>query len=193
MKGLKRQIPSLTSLFSCNIHAMEVLGSLLDIFGSLGLFLFGMKILSEGIQKAAGERLQKALNFMTGNGFTSVLTGFLITALIQSSSATTVMVVSFVNAGLLTLIQAIGVIFGANIGTTVTAWIVSLIGFQLKISHLSLPAIGIGFFLSIYKKWGRKDWGETILGFGLLFMGLEFLTKSMPKVNPTTFALIGNV
>lgn len=172
---------------------MKLLGSLLDIFGSLGLFLFGMKILSEGIQKAAGERLQKALNFMTGTRLTAVLTGFLVTAIIQSSSATTVMVVSFVNAGLLTLIQAIGVIFGANIGTTVTAWIVSLIGFQLKVSHLALPAIGIGFFLYIYKKWGQEDWGETILGFGFLFLGLDFLTRSMPKVDPTTFALIGDI
>ncbi len=172
---------------------MQILNSLLDIVGSLGLFLFGMKILSEGIQKAAGERLQKTLNFMTGTRFTAILTGFLVTAIIQSSSATTVMVVSFVNAGLLTLIQAIGVIFGANIGTTVTAWIVSLIGFQLKISHLALPAIGIGFFLYIYKKWGLEDWGETILGFGFLFLGLDFLTRSMPKVDPNTFTFLGSL
>jgi phosphate:Na+ symporter len=140
-----------------------------------------MKVMSDGIQQAAGDRLKQVLNFMTGNRFIAVLTGFAVTAIIQSSSATTVMVVSFVNAGLLTLTQSIGVIMGANIGTTVTAWIVSLVGFSLKLSELALPAVGIGFIVHIVK-WKYQQLGEVILGFGLLFMGLDFLTKSMPSL-----------
>ena len=150
-------------------------------------------MLSEGIQKAAGDRLQMTLNFMTGTRFTAVLTGVVVTAIIQSSSATTVMVVSFVNAGLLSLPQAIGVIFGANIGTTITAWIVSILGFQIKISHIALPAIGLGFFLYIMKKWNRQDLGETILGFGLLFLGLDLLTQSMPPIDPTHLGFLSKV
>jgi phosphate:Na+ symporter len=118
---------------------------------------------------------------MTGNRFIAVLTGFVVTAIIQSSSATTVMVVSFVNAGLLSLIQSIGVIMGANIGTTVTTWIVSLVGFSLKLSELALPAVGIGFIIRVIK-WKYNNWGDVLLGFGLLFMGLDFLTQSMPKL-----------
>jgi len=137
--------------------------------------------MSDGIQRAAGNRLQRFLNFMTGNRFIAVLTGFAITAIIQSSSATTVMVVSLVNAGLLNLIQSIGVIMGANIGTTVTAWIVSLVGFSLNLSEMALPAVGIGFICGIIK-WKHRDIGDFILGFGLLFMGLGFLTKSMPAL-----------
>jgi phosphate:Na+ symporter len=150
------------------------------IVGSLGLFLYGMKVMSDGIQQAAGERMQRILALKTGNRIAGVLTGFGVTAIIQSSSATTVMVVAFVNAGLLTLTQAIGVIMGANIGTTVTAWIVSLIGFSLNISALAIPAIGMGFIMSVLK-WKHKDLGMVILGFGLLFLGLSFLTKSMPS------------
>ncbi|HOV38830.1 MAG TPA: Na/Pi cotransporter family protein [Spirochaetales bacterium] len=172
---------------------MQIVSSIFDIIGSLGLFLFGMKMLSEGIQKAAGDRLQMTLNFMTGTRFTAVLTGVVVTAIIQSSSATTVMVVSFVNAGLLSLPQAIGVIFGANIGTTITAWIVSILGFQIKISHIALPAIGLGFFLYIMKKWNRQDLGETILGFGLLFLGLDLLTQSMPPIDPTHLGFLSKV
>ncbi|MCX7655420.1 MAG: Na/Pi cotransporter family protein [Treponemataceae bacterium] len=172
---------------------MDILELLLQIIGSLGLFLYGMKIMGEGIQKTAGDRLQRALNFMTGNRFVGVLTGFVVTAIIQSSSATTVMVVSFVNAGLLTLTQSIGVIMGANVGTTVTAWIVSLIGFKLHISALALPAIGIGFILFMAVKWGRKDLGEAILGFGILFLGLDFLTHSMPKIDQNTLTFISNL
>jgi phosphate:Na+ symporter len=160
---------------------MAIIAVLLRISGGLCLFLYGMKVMSDGIQQAAGDRLQRVLNFMTGNRFIAVITGFVITAIIQSSSATTVMVVSFVNAGLLTLIQSIGVIMGANIGTTVTAWIVSLVGFSLNLSELALPAVGIGFIFRIVK-WKHRDLGEVILGFGLLFMGLDFLTKSMPAL-----------
>ena len=146
------------------------------------MFLFGMKVMSSGIQQSAGDKLKKALNFMTGNRFAGVITGFVITGIIQSSSAVTVMVVSFVNAGLLTLTQSIGVIMGANIGTTVTAWIVSLIGFSLKISEMALPAIGIGFIFSVIK-WKYRSLGELILGFGILFMGLYYLTQEMSGIN----------
>jgi phosphate:Na+ symporter len=170
---------------------MGYLGVFFGIAGSLGLFLYGMKVMSDGIQQAAGTRMQKALSFMTGNRLSAVLTGAGITAVIQSSSATTVMVVSFVNAGLLTLKQSIGVIMGANIGTTVTAWIVSLIGFSLQISALALPAVGIGFLLAVIK-WKHKDVGTAVLGFGLLFMGLDFLTKSMPAISPETLAFISS-
>jgi phosphate:Na+ symporter len=169
---------------------MQTVSVLFSILGSLGLFLFGMKVMGSGMQQAAGQRMETVLSYMTGNRFLSVLTGLGVTAIIQSSSATTVMVVSFVNAGLLTLKQAIGVIMGANIGTTVTAWIVSLIGFSLKISALALPAVGIGFVLSVIK-WKHKELGNAILGFGLLFMGLDLLTKSMPALSPETLHFIG--
>jgi phosphate:Na+ symporter len=151
---------------------------LLRITGGLCLFLFGMKVMSDGIQQSAGDRMRKTLNFMTGNRFVGVLTGFVVTSIIQSSSATTVMVVAFVNAGLLTLTQSIGVIMGANIGTTVTAWIVSLLGFSVKISNMALPAIGVGFILSVIK-WKYKSLGDLLLGFGFLFLGLDFLTQTM--------------
>jgi phosphate:Na+ symporter len=160
---------------------MAAITTLLRIIGGLCLFLYGMKVMSDGIQRAAGDRLQRFLNFMTGKKYMAVLTGFAITAIIQSSSATTVMVVSLVNAGLLNLTQSIGVIMGANIGTTVTAWIVSLVGFSLQLSQLALPAVGIGFVCSVVK-WKYRDVGEFILGFGLLFMGLDFLTRAMPGV-----------
>ena len=146
------------------------------------MFLFGMKIMSDGLQKSAGDRMRKTLNFMTGNRFVGMVTGFLITAIIQSSSATTVIIVSFVNAGLITLTQSIGVIFGANIGTTITGWLVSLIGFKLSISTLALPAIGIGFILSIVK-WKHKSIGDFTMGFGFLFMGLHFLTEGMGSIH----------
>jgi phosphate:Na+ symporter len=140
-----------------------------------------MKVMSDGIQQAAGDRMQRFLNFMTGNRFMAVFTGFAITAIVQSSSATTVMVVSLVNAGLLTLTQSIGVIMGANIGTTVTAGVVAIIGVSLELSALALPAVGIGFICRVVK-WKYRDMGDFILGFGLLFLGLDFLTKSMPAV-----------
>ena len=155
------------------------------------MFLLGMKIMSEGIQQSAGDRMRKTLNFMTGNRFAGVLTGITVTALIQSSSAATVMVVSFVNAGLLSLTQSIGVIMGANVGTTITAWIVSLLGFSLQISNLALPAVGIGFILSVIK-WRHKSLGSIIMGFGLLFLGLYFLTQEMGGLyNEDNFTAIG--
>ncbi|MDR2803142.1 MAG: Na/Pi cotransporter family protein [Treponema sp.] len=162
---------------------MEIVSLLFRIAGSLGLFLYGMKVMGDGIQQGAGDKLQQTLGFMTGSRISAIITGFIVTAVIQSSSATTVMVVSFVNAGILTLTQAIGVIMGANIGTTVTAWIVSLIGFTLNISSLALPAVGIGFLMRTVK-WKYQGTGNAVMGFGLLFLGIDFLTKSMPVINP---------
>ena len=161
---------------------MDVLNGFLHIAGSLGLFLFGMKFMSDGIQKSAGERLRTIMNYMTINRYAAVLTGFLITALVQSSSATTVMVVSFVNAGLLSLVQAIGVIMGANIGTTATGWIIAILGFKVNISAIALPVIGIGLPLFLARKLGKREWGEILIGFGLLFMGLKFLKESIPDI-----------
>lgn len=156
------------------------------LVGSLGLFLFGMKTMSEGLQKAAGNKLRSILTAMTKNRFTAVLTGVFITALIQSSSATTVMVVSFVNAGLLNLLQSVTVIMGANIGTTITAWIISFFGFKFSIAAYSIPMIAIATPLLFSAKGKRKSYGELILGFALLFMGLDLLKNSVPdlKSNP---------
>ena len=138
--------------------------------------------MSDGIQKVAGDRLHSVLNFMTGNRFAAIFTGLFVTAIIQSSSATTVMVVSFVNAGLLQLTQAIGVIMGANVGTTVTGWLVASLGFKIEIIVIALPAIGIGFIILLLKKFRYRDFGEVLIGFGLLFMGLEFLKNSVPDI-----------
>lgn len=164
----------------------------LTLIGSLGVFLFGMKMMSEGLQKVAGERLRSILTAMTKNRFIGLFTGLLITTLIQSSSATTVMVVSFVNAGLLNLAQSISVIMGANIGTTATAWIISLFGFKFSISALTLPiiAISIPFIFSSNNK--RKSIGEFLIGFALLFMGLDMLKNSVPDLsqNPDMLAFL---
>jgi phosphate:Na+ symporter len=171
---------------------MVIAGALFKIIGGLCLFLYGMKVMSGGIQQAAGDKLQRVLNFMTGNRFVSVLTGLVVTALVQSSSATTVMVVSFVNAGLLSLTQSIGVIMGANIGTTTTAWIVSLIGFEFDISAVALPAVGIGFVMGVIK-WKYHQWGEAFLGFGFIFLGLRFLNDSMPDIDPDSLEFIRTI
>lgn len=167
----------------------------LTLFGSLSLFLFGMKTMSEGIQKLAGENLRAILNAMTSNRFVGVLTGFFVTTLVQSSSASTVMVVSFVNAGLLSLVQSVGVIMGANIGTTTTAWLISLLGFKLNISALSLPLIAISFPLLLISRERMNSLGETLLGFALLFLGLQFLKDSVPdlQTNPELFAALQNL
>ena len=166
----------------------------LKLLGSLALFLYGMKIMSEGLQKFAGDRLRSILTAMTTNRVTGVLTGMLITALIQSSSATTVMVVSFVNAGLLTLSQSIGVIMGANIGTTVTAWIISALGFKVDISAMSLPLLAVGIPLLFSQKSTRKSVGEFIFGFAFLFMGLNLLKTNAPDLsaNPDMLAFVQN-
>ena len=162
--------------------------SILQIFtllGALGMFLYGMNLMSSGLQKAAGDRLRGFLSAMTSNPFKRVMTGLGITAIIQSSSATTVMVVSFVNAGLLTLVQAIGVIMGANIGTTVTAWLVAWLGFKADISILAIPLMLFGFLFSNSKKNQHKNIGELIVGFSLLFLGLSFMKESVPDLSET--------
>ena len=158
---------------------------ILTLAGALGMFLYGMNLMSSGLQKAAGDRLRGLLSAMTSNPFKGVLTGLGITSVIQSSSATTVMVVSFVNAGLLTLAQAIGVIMGANIGTTVTAWLVSWLGFKADISILAVPLMLLGFIFSNSKKSRRQNIGELVVGFCLLFLGLSFMKESVPDLNET--------
>ena len=162
------------------------------LLGALGMFLYGMNLMSSGLQKAAGDRLRGFLSAMTSSPFKGVMTGLGITTVIQSSSATTVMVVSFVNAGLLTLVQAISVIMGANIGTTVTAWMVSWLGFKADISILAVPLMAIGFVLSISKKSQRRNISELIIGFSLLFLGLSLMKNSVPDLSstPETLAFI---
>lgn len=158
---------------------------LFTLLGALGMFLYGMNLMSTGLQKAAGDRLRNFLSAMTSSPFKGVLTGLGITSVIQSSSATTVMVVSFVNAGLLTLAQAISVIMGANIGTTVTAWLVSWLGFKADISILAVPLMALGFVLSISKKDQRRNISELIVGFSLLFLGLSLMKNSVPDLQQT--------
>ena len=167
---------------------------LLKLLGALAMFLYGMKIMSEGLQKFAGDRLRSVLTAMTTNRVTGVLTGVLITALIQSSSATTVMVVSFVNAGLLSLTQSIGVIMGANIGTTVTAWIISALGFKVDMAAMSLPLLAVGVPLLFSGKSNRKSIGEFIFGFSFLFMGLSLLKANAPDLgrNPEMLSFVQN-
>ncbi len=163
---------------------MEIL-QIFTLFGALGMFLYGMNLMSAGLQKASGDKLRGFLSAMTSNPFKGVMTGLGITSIIQSSSATTVMVVSFVNAGLLTLVQAIGVIMGANIGTTVTAWLVSWLGFKADISILAIPLMALGFLFSNSKKNQRQNIGEIIVGFCLLFLGLSVMKESVPDLNET--------
>ena len=169
--------------------------SLLDflgLLGAVGLFLYGMKVMSEGLQKAAGDRLRNILSAMTRNRFTGTVTGFFITALIQSSSASTVMVVSFVNAGLMTLAQSMAVIMGANVGTTFTAWVIALFGFKVDISAFALPLIGLAVPLLFSSKSRTKSIGESTIGFAFLFMGLSMINKYVPDLqsNPEMFAFL---
>ena len=164
----------------------------LTMLGAVALFLYGMKLMSEGLQKVAGDKLRNILAVMTNNRFLGTLTGIFVTALVQSSSATTVMVVSFVNAGLLTLAQSMAVIMGANVGTTVTAWVIALFGFKVNISLFVLPivAVSLPFFISASSK--RNSWGEFLLGFAFLFLGLDYLKDSVPdlKASPEIFAVL---
>ena len=166
----------------------------LEILGSLGIFFYGMKRMSEAIQRLAGDRLRASMSYVTKNRFAGVLTGFFITSVVQSSSATTVMVVSFVNAGLLTLVESIGVIMGANLGTTVTIWIVSLLGFKVSLSAISVPIIGIGIPFTFAKDSKRQNAGDAIVGFGLLFLGLGFLKKAVPDIknNPEVLQFLAD-
>lgn len=163
---------------------MEFL-QIFTLLGALGMFLYGMNLMSSGLQKAAGDKLRSLLSAMTSNPLKAVLTGLGITSVIQSSSATTVMVVSFVNAGLLSLSRAIGVIMGANIGTTVTAWLVSWLGFKADISILAVPIMLFGFIFSSSKRSQRRNIGELIVGFSLLFLGLSFMKESVPDLGET--------
>jgi len=156
---------------------------LLILLGALGLFIFGMKLMSEGLQQSAGGKLRQILSGMTSNRYLGVLSGFLITALVQSSSATTVMTVSFVNAGLLTLVESAGVMMGANIGTTITGWLVSIFGFKVSISSYALVIIAIGAPLMFFTKSKQKAWANTLIGFALLFMGLGFLKDAVPSLD----------
>ena len=154
----------------------------ISLLAAVCLFLYGMKVMSEGLQKVAGDRLRNILGIMTKNRFTGVLTGILITALIQSSSASTVMVVSFVNAGLMSLGQAMAVIFGANVGTTVTTWIISAFSFEVKISEYSLVLLAIGVPMLFMKKGTVKSFGEFLIGFCFLFMGLDLISQYVPNL-----------
>ncbi len=164
----------------------------LNLIGSLAFFIYGMKIMSEAIQRVAGSKMRQILRSMTSNRFKGVATGFLITSLVQSSSATTVLVVSFVNAGLLSLVESIGVIMGANIGTTITAWLISIIGFKVKIDAYALIIIAFAFPLLFFSKDKIKTWGEVFIGFALLFMGLAYLKDAVPdlKSNPDLLAFL---
>ncbi|MGB5358946.1 MAG: Na/Pi cotransporter family protein [Eudoraea sp.] len=156
---------------------------ILQLIGSLGLFLFGMKVMSDALLRLAGNKMRSILATMTSNRFLGIITGFLITSVIQSSSATTLMVVSFSNASLLTLPEAISVIMGANIGTTITAWLITLLGFKVSMSSIALPLVGFGFLFTFSKKDNTKNWGEFIIGFAILFIGLQFLKDAMPDIN----------
>jgi len=164
----------------------------LTLLGSLGIFLYGMKVMSDALMQLAGDSMRSILASATSNRLFAVLTGFLITAIIQSSSATTLMIVSFSNAGLLSLTESIGVIMGANIGTTVTAWLISILGFKVNMAALALPFMGLGFLMSLSKKKSLKNWGLFIVGFSLLFIGLQYLKDAVPdlKSNPEALAFL---
>ena len=162
---------------------MDILITIINIVGSVGLFLYGMKLMSDGLQKSTGNRLKAILKAMTANRVMAIITGMLLTMVIQSSSATTVMVVSFVNAGLMNLVEAIGVILGANIGTTVTSWIVALLGFKMDIVILALASVAISLPFLFSESTKKRELSEILLGFGFLFLGLNYLQKSMPDIS----------
>lgn len=162
---------------------MQLLLTILGLGGSLGLFLYGMRIMSEGLQKTAGDRMKRILKLMTGNRLIAVITGAVVTVLVQSSSATTVMLVSFVNAGLITLTQSIGVILGANIGTTFTTWIIALLGFKMDITILALASVAVALPMFFSKKARMKNLAEIFMGFGLLFIGLYYMQHSIPDIS----------
>lgn len=167
---------------------------LLSLLGSLAFFIYGMKVMSEAIQKVAGSKMRQIMSSMTSNRAKGVLTGFLVTSLVQSSSATTVLVVSFVNAGLLSLVEAIGMIMGANIGTTMTAWLLSSVGFKVSVTKFAIPLIAFAFPMIFMSKDKIKSWGEVLIGFALLLMGLQFLKESVPDLqsNPEILSFVSN-
>lgn len=162
---------------------------IIQLVGGLAIFLYGMKLMSEALQQVAGDELKQFLARMTRTRLSGIFSGAFVTMMIQSSSATTVMLVSFVNAGLINLVQAIGVIMGANIGTTVTAWMIAFLGFKVKIANFALPAIALGMGLLFVKRTRISGWGPVLTGFGFLFLGLKFLKDSIPSVakNPESF------
>lgn len=172
--------------------SLYTMSDFFKLLGSLGLFLFGMKYMSEGIQKAAGSKLRQALRAVTSNRFLAVVTGFLVTTIVQSSSATTVMVVSFTNAGLFSLTESIGIIMGANIGTTVTGWIVAIFGLKVSVAKLALPIMGLAFPFLFFGNDKVKNWAEFVIGFALLFFGLGELKDSVPDIkgNPEILEFI---
>ncbi|MDW7761299.1 MAG: Na/Pi cotransporter family protein [Acidobacteriota bacterium] len=155
---------------------------ILELVGGLGVFLLGMKLMSESLQKVAGGRLRSVLGSLSRNRMMGVGTGIMVTAVVQSSSATTIMLVSFVNAGLLSLNQAVSVVMGANIGTTMTGWLVSILGFKIDITAMALPIVGLGFFARFIGRTRVTYWGEVLVGFGLLFLGLAFIRSAIPEV-----------
>ena len=171
---------------------LSIIGQVLTVLGALAFFIFGMKMMSDGVQRAAGTQLRNILRNMTKNRYLGVLTGFFITALVQSSSATTVMTVSFVNAGLLTLVESAGVMMGANIGTTVTAWIISILGLKVSLSAYSIPLFAFGLPMTFSEKGNWKHWGEFIIGFAILFLGLSALKDAVPALDETS-AFLGKI
>ncbi|MEM1122590.1 MAG: Na/Pi cotransporter family protein [Bacteroidota bacterium] len=164
---------------------------MLQVFGALAFFIYGMKVMSEGIQKAGGVQLRKSLELMTKNRFLGILTGIIVTAFVQTSSATTVMTVSFVNAGLLSLVESAGIIMGANIGTTITAWLVTILGFQIKLHTLSIPIFAFGVPMLFVNKGKWRFWGEFLIGFAILFLALNFLKESLPALQTDSKLLAG--
>ncbi len=167
---------------------------LLQFIGAIGLFLYGMKLMSEAFQKVAGSKMRNIFAAMTSNRFFGVLTGLLVSATIQSSSATVLMVVSFVNAGLVSLVESIGVVMGANVGTTVTGWLISLFGFRFNFAEYALPLMAVGFPLVFSKTPKHKSWGEAIIGFSILFVSLSFIQNSVPNIheNPGILSFLSN-
>ncbi|MEI6822940.1 MAG: Na/Pi cotransporter family protein [Bacteroidota bacterium] len=171
---------------------LELILKIFTILGSLGLFLYGMKLMSESLQKVAGDGLHKILTSMTSNSFRGVFSGLLITAIIQASSATTVMLVSFVNAGLISLTESIGVMMGATIGTTIKIWFITLLGLKFNLTTVLLPLVGLSLPLMFSKSKIRKSWGEFIIGFSILFIGIGFLINLFPdpQNNPDIYSFI---
>ncbi len=172
----------------------DIIVQVLTLLGSIGLFLFGMKLMSEALQKVGGMRMRSILAAITANRYKSVFAGLTITGLIQTSSATTVMIVSFVSAGLLSVTESIGLTIGANIGTTVTSWLVALLGFKIHISTISIPLIGLSFPLLFSSQPKRKYWGEFFLGFAFIFLGLEYLKTTIPDISqyPQVLEFLGS-
>lgn len=166
---------------------------LLNLIGALGFFIYGMKVMSEGIQKAAGNSMRKILSTMTKNRYLGVATGFIVTCLVQSSSASTVMAVSFVNAGLLSLVESAGIMLGANIGTTITGWLVAVLGFKVKIASMALPLLAIGVPMLFSSRSKLLYFGEFIIGFAMLFWGLAELKGAVPDIknNPEILNFLG--